>query len=247
MLQCNENSHEQAVNLQPLTDAELDKLDDILKRFRDKRAMNLETLDGFFAALICGPDDVPPSEYLPEIWGGNMVNEPAFQTRPILQEFISLVTRHWNATCDTLQSDNVYLPLLLNDESGVARANDWANGFMRGMEMRRDGWAGLMNDEEQAGSLVPILALAHEHHPDPEMRPYKEPISAEMRERLIVSAAAGVAAIYDYFEAERVLGARQRRSAATFRRDAPKVGRNELCPCGSGKKFKHCCARATLH
>jgi uncharacterized protein YecA (UPF0149 family) len=76
MLQCNENSHEQAVNLQPLTDAELDKLDDILKRFGDKRAMNLETLDGFFAALICGPDDVPPSEYFPEIWGGNMVNEP---------------------------------------------------------------------------------------------------------------------------------------------------------------------------
>ena len=64
------------------------------------------------------------SAYLPEIWEGNMVNEPAFQTRPILQEFISLVTRHWNATCDTLQSDDVFLPLLLNDESGVARAND---------------------------------------------------------------------------------------------------------------------------
>jgi preprotein translocase subunit SecA len=26
----------------------------------------------------------------------------------------------------------------------------------------------------------------------------------------------------------------------TIRRDAPKVGRNDLCPCGSGKKFKHC-------
>lgn len=25
-------------------------------------------------------------------------------------------------------------------------------------------------------------------------------------------------------------------------RDAPKVGRNEPCPCGSGKKFKKCCA-----
>jgi uncharacterized protein len=52
-----------------------------------------------------------------------------------------------------------------------------------------------MDDEAHAGSLVPILALAHEHHPDPEMRPYKEPISAEMREQLIVGAAAGVAAI----------------------------------------------------
>ena len=25
------------------------------------------------------------------------------------------------------------------------------------------------------------------------------------------------------------------------RREAPKVGRNDLCPCGSGKKFKKCC------
>ncbi len=27
------------------------------------------------------------------------------------------------------------------------------------------------------------------------------------------------------------------------RREAPKVGRNEPCPCGSGKKFKNCCGR----
>ncbi|MBI4389239.1 MAG: SEC-C domain-containing protein, partial [Nitrospinae bacterium] len=27
----------------------------------------------------------------------------------------------------------------------------------------------------------------------------------------------------------------------TVRRNAPKVGRNDPCPCGSGKKFKACC------
>ena len=235
------------MNAQPLTDIELDKLTDVLKRFGDKRAMNLEMMDGFFAALICGPEIVLPSEYLPEIWGGDVVNEPIFQTKPILEEFISLVTKHWNAICRTLQSGEVFLPLLLDDENGVARANDWANGFMRGMGVRRDSWVTLMDDEEQAGSLVPILAPAHENHPDPEMRPYKEPISAEMREKLIVGAATGVAAIYDYFEAERVLAARRSGASTTFRRSAPKVGRNEPCPCGSGKKFKHCCAKATLH
>src|SRR5579872_4790354 len=30
-------------------------------------------------------------------------------------------------------------------------------------------------------------------------------------------------------------------SAQPFRRTAAKVGRNDVCPCGSGKKFKHCC------
>jgi uncharacterized protein YecA (UPF0149 family) len=26
-----------------------------------------------------------------------------------------------------------------------------------------------------------------------------------------------------------------------FKRTTPKVGRNEPCPCGSGKKYKKCC------
>ena len=30
----------------------------------------------------------------------------------------------------------------------------------------------------------------------------------------------------------------------TVRREVPKVGRNEQCPCGSGKKYKHCCGKA---
>ena len=29
----------------------------------------------------------------------------------------------------------------------------------------------------------------------------------------------------------------------TVRRDQPKVGRNDPCPCGSGKKYKNCCGR----
>ena len=30
----------------------------------------------------------------------------------------------------------------------------------------------------------------------------------------------------------------------TFHRETPKVGRNDLCPCGSGKKYKKCCGKA---
>jgi len=32
--------------------------------------------------------------------------------------------------------------------------------------------------------------------------------------------------------------------AKTVRRQATKVGRNDPCPCGSGKKFKKCCGKA---
>ncbi len=36
-------------------------------------------------------------------------------------------------------------------------------------------------------------------------------------------------------------GTEKRPEIQTFRRDKPKIGRNEKCPCGSGKKYKHCC------
>jgi hypothetical protein len=78
---------------QPLSDAEFDRLEEILKRFGDKRAMNLEQLDGFFAALICGPNIVLPSEYLSEILGDQIINEHVFSAQPMLEEFFSLVTR----------------------------------------------------------------------------------------------------------------------------------------------------------
>ena len=37
--------------------------------------------------------------------------------------------------------------------------------------------------------------------------------------------------------------AREYKSSRTVRRDTPKVGRNDPCPCGSGKKYKHCCGK----
>jgi len=235
------------VKSKPLSEEELERLSSVLKRFGAKRAMNLEQLDGFLAALICSPEIVPPSEYLPEIWGDDIVLEDTFSAKPILEDFLSLLMRHWNTIVDTLQSDDVYLPLLLEDENGDWKANDWANGFLRGMELRKEAWAPLLDDEENGGSIVPILALAHEHNPDPAMRPYKEPVSAELRETLIVGAAAGMNKIYHYFEAQRLLGKETFGKMTTFRRSMPKIGRNEPCPCGSGKKFKQCCGRITLH
>jgi uncharacterized protein len=126
-------------------------------------------------------------------------------------------------------------------QSGTAHGNDWARGFMRGVHLHRAAWEELFVDELYS-PLVPILALAYEHDPDPEMRPYNDGIDAERREKLILGAAAGVTEIYEYFGPER------RRIAAEFdgrRRQAKrKIRRNDFCACGSGKKYKHCCGKA---
>ena len=230
---------------QPLTAAEFEQLSSVLERLSD--SMNLEQLDGFLAALICGPEIVCPSEYLPVIWGGDMVLEDSIGAQPILQDFLSLIMRHWNAIADTLHSGDVFLPFIIEDDSGISHANDWATGFLRGMEFHKEQWATLLADEEHGGWLVPIFALAMEHSPDPKMRPYKEPISADLRENLIVGAAAGVTGIYRHFRARQTPEKELYGNATTFRRVMPKIGRNDPCPCGSGKKFKLCCARTTLH
>ena len=86
----------------PLTDAEFERLNGILSRFNNKQPMNLEQLDGFLAALICGPETVRPSEYLPAIFGSDMVLDDSFGTQSVLQDFLSLIMRHWNVTADTL-------------------------------------------------------------------------------------------------------------------------------------------------
>jgi yecA family protein len=54
---------------EPLTDAELERLADFLKDCKGGKAMNVEALDGFFAALIAGPATVIPSEYYREVFG----------------------------------------------------------------------------------------------------------------------------------------------------------------------------------
>ena len=73
----------------------------------------------------------------------------------------------------------------------------------RGVRLHYKSWKELFDDKEHACLLVPILVLAHEHDPDPEMRPLKDNIDVEGREKLILGIATGVTAIYRYFAPQR--------------------------------------------
>jgi len=100
-----------------ITDAQCDRMATLLGRFNGNRAMNVEMLDGFLAALICCPATVLPSEYLPEIWGGGeMADEEAWDSREQLQEFMDLLMQHWNTISRTLQARDAYLPIVLVDD-----------------------------------------------------------------------------------------------------------------------------------
>jgi uncharacterized protein len=76
------------------------------------KAMNLETLDGFFAGLICAPRLVMPSAYLPMILGESSEAMQVEQANA-LPALVALLTEHWNHMAQSLNAGELFLPLLL--------------------------------------------------------------------------------------------------------------------------------------
>ena len=224
--------------IEPLNEDEFDFLDRVLAKVRGGAIPNAEALDGFFTALVICPDLVRPSEYMEVIRSGASKGEElVFDGMDEVEKFHGLLMRHWNAVNAELRRGEPHMPVLNVGEDGIARGNDWAKGFLAGVDLRQDAWRAVINDEERAGPFVPIWALAYEHHPDPAMRPYKEPITAERREDLIVAMAPATKRLFDDFAIERRFAAS---ATSTYTRPSPKIGRNDPCPCGSGKKYKQC-------
>jgi uncharacterized protein len=89
-----------------------------------------------------------------------------------------------------------------------------------------------------------MMMLCHEYDEDPKMRP--KPISPEQREDVIVRMAAGLLGAYKYFRSHR--GAYDDTAfVPEHPRRTANIGRNDPCPCGSGKKYKKCCGGATVN
>jgi len=184
-----------------LTDEQFDQLEDFLDSIEG--AMDLEEIDGFFCALISGPSVVMPSEYLPYVFGENL---PDIGLGTQVSEMVGLLFRQWNHIADTLLRDEVYFPLLFEYDAGKCKGNDWADGYMLGVSLRADHWADLIEDEENAGLMAPVMALHFERHEDPEMRP--EPILDDRREDIIAHMIAAILGVYRYFAPQRRLEVR---------------------------------------
>lgn len=221
-----------------LTDAELARLDELLEAAAPEESMMLEELDGFFAALACSPEQVPPEEYLAAALGREPGSPDATATPQLDEaqgrELKQLLEMHRQAVAGQLYEGEGYAPVLGFDEDGKAQGNAWAIGFVRGMGMRPDAWDDLEEDEEFADTLDPVMRLVEEVDPDEEHP--SAPVSEAEREPLMEAMFDAVMEIYDYFRARR-----ERNLAPQTVRRAVKVGRNDPCPCGSGKKYKACC------
>jgi uncharacterized protein len=186
-----------------LSDRDYDGLTAMLSRVVGGKIPNLEALDGFLTALVICPEPIPPSEFVPVILSGLTEDDHlVFESTVEAEEFYGILMRYWNQISRTFREGDVYMPFLFVDEEGVARGNDWAQGFLKGTHVHCDAWLEILKDEDRSGPFVPIWALAYEHADDPSLRPYKEPMSVERREQLLAAMITGVKNLYDMFRKE---------------------------------------------
>ena len=233
-----------------LDDDQIERLGDLLdRRAVPFKGFNLEALDGFLSALAVAPSLVPPSEWEPVVWGGK---PPRWDSAEEAAQVQRLLLGHCNMCAARVRLDSDHLPdhlaplmwlpedpeltgeeALHEDELDVGQ--DWALGFFAAVSLREDEWDRWLDENdwiEEIFDQLDRLASGEAINPDDPTAPVT-PIG--YRERLaIVAGLPGMLADLNHHRVDTLTPRTPNRREA-----AP--GRNEPCPCGSGKKYKKCC------
>jgi len=217
---------------QPLSDKEFDDLDKFLLSDRcAEDAMTMDTLHGFLTAIAIGPETIMPAEWLPCVWGSDA---PTFKNEKEEERIVNLVMRFMNEILVTFEvAPKEYEPLFVEHEIEGEMLIDpeaWCWGFCEGMELHPDSWAELY-DADQNELLYPIELLGADEIDEEDLPLVEDPHHVH---KLALEVEANVPLIHKFWLP------RRKGAVETVKREEPKVGRNDDCPCGSGKKYKKC-------
>jgi uncharacterized protein len=192
-------------------------------------AMSAVELEGYLAGLVVAPELIPPSLWLSGIWGGE---GPVFDGEAQMRAVFDSVMGHYNAVARRIDTRGVrWKPVYFTrgGQADVAQCRVWAGGFWKAMMIVRDEWLALLDDERTRILVEPFALFA-----DPESREPSTPADDEKRR--------AYADLIPWLLPElRKLAQLNAGEGAGREPRAPKTGRNEPCPCGSGKKYKRCC------
>ncbi len=184
--------------------------------------------EGFLTALAIGPVAVPPSEYLPVIWGvaAGSGEGPSYDSPEQEAYATDLILRYASSIDTYFRAGRWTSPANCELEA----LEDWCYGFACGIGTKAENWKPLLTDRKRSELVAPILILSQAAEDPAERLAGDELVDA------IESLTQSVHGIRAYWQ-------RRRDGAASGGKAAPaaKVGRNEPCPCGSGRKFKRCC------
>lgn len=227
----------------PLSDDEFDELEKFLLFEVDtEEVMTLDMADGFLHAIAIGPTTVHPSQWLPKIWG-TTETMPPMDSIEQLNHMLGLVMRHFNSIVAGLQGNprevSPYWSTMVYAESPQEYddAEAWAYGFVEGMKLCWNDWQPLLSTPQGQSTFRPIGLLGAADYCADQDALTKTPA---MRGELALHIPQAVLDLHAFCLPLR-LALQQRKVSRSVH---PKTGRNEPCPCGSGKKFKKCCGAA---
>ena len=205
-------------------------IDEFLDRYgHDGSVLDISELDGFFAALACAPDTLLPSSWMPALWGGEE-GMPAWGDMDEAQRFAGLIMTYYNAVMQAFQ-DDLFEPVFLErrvDGKIHTIVDEWCEGFLRGLKL----WGHMAAEDMRVleDCLPPIRLFATDAGFEALKQMTEQAVQAEQ-----ARIHPHVQRLYHHFRKQR------RQPVQTFVRDTPRVGRNDPCPCGSGRKYKRCC------
>ena len=204
--------------------------DDLLRYGSDESILGASELDGYFAALACAPETIIPSRWMPVIWGGDELS-PEWDSEQQFTRFSQAILAHYNSVTNALQLA-AYEPLFMvnsKNDSLLLVVDDWCEGFLRGLTL----WGELSTqDSKQLESHLRMIRMFGTDEAADALQSMQD----KEIHRLQSGIQPSVATLYQYFFKP------VKTADATFVRASSKVGRNQPCPCGSGKKYKKCCA-----
>jgi len=192
-----------------------------------EEGMLLTELDGFLAAIAVCPEQIPEPEWMLKIWGEE---EPKFGSKAEKDSYFATVRDRYAETEATMKNDK-YDPILEPDNDGSVLWEGWVAGFKQAVMLRPASW--LIHDKASDGdarlafSLLMRLAELEENDTEPQ-----EGDEALERDALLLIPHCA----HKLYKAKaKLFEPRISTSSSSI------VGRNDPCPCGSGKKFKKCC------
>jgi uncharacterized protein len=225
------------------SDQDFDLLEAWLMR-RSKGITDIVELEGFLTAVVIGPVTLMPSVWLPKVLGGK---SSGFRTEAEFGEFVRLVMGFYNVIVVWFDRDPEHFePTFYEsrvDGKRIFVVDEWCWGFMKGVRVNSAEWKPLK--QERPELLRPIQLFGTTAG----FRELDAGGAEVMHRKWSPKITPAVRAIHAYWLPKRYADIEAAFAARTVRREAPKVGRNDPCPCGSGRKYKYCCGQVggTVH
>ena len=225
----------------------------------------LKSFEGFMFGLAMTPDVILPSEWLPFILGEE---GPEFESEKQAQEMLNCVMRIYNRLVSDFQNGRLTLPLQLDEMISVdlSGVHDWVDGLTEALWLRDeiwdfDGYDHLTDEEKDLlyTCLTSIEAFGSEDLKETLVEAGLEELFQELTDDrlqnklsqsdkidilLISFLPKAVSALIEHaYTLDQQIRKSMSSSQGPRLVQGKKTGRNQPCPCGSGKKYKKCCER----